>query len=156
MTRLEFMVDVHPSIHPTPSVRSAGCGDRDSLAVPHPQQEGEGGGRVDRLRSSSPSTFHLSGRGIWPQHPEPGERGASGLMPDPNLNAVHREDPTMARIGTAPRGHRGALCSTRLIDRTMTNPGFLGEVSPPCLGLSGGPWWPINIPPPADAGRGTR
>jgi hypothetical protein len=64
MTRIKPRVDVHPLIHLYPSMRSAGWGHRASLAVPHPQQEGGGGGRVDRLRSSSTSTFHLSWRGI--------------------------------------------------------------------------------------------
>lgn len=73
MTRLNPKVDIHPRVHPFPSVWSAGCGERAPLALPHPQQEVRGGGRVDRLRSSSPSTFHLSWIGIWSPRPEPGK-----------------------------------------------------------------------------------
>lgn len=88
---------------------------------------------------------------------EPGISGASGLMPDPASHGVRCHLLNVrAGSGTLRRAPSAPWNRTRCHKHVMTNPVPFGEVSPPCLGLSGGPWWPINIPPPADAGRGTR
>lgn len=88
---------------------------------------------------------------------EPLERAAQGLMPTPNLNAVHVGRPSTGGLkGWIRCANPGGLFNGCRVDRTMPNPVFLGEVCKPGLGFLDGHWVAINIPPTPNTPRGTR
>ena len=151
MTRPENKVDVHPCVHPSPSLRSAGCGGRASLAVPHPQQEGRGvDGWTDYVVvPRPPSTF-------------PGEEyrflldgvetGPQALMPDDPSHGVrgqkasrHAGPDRLSRAPGSPLNRTGELGDV------MPNPTTFGDRLRLCLHLLEYPGTSTNIPHTFDA-----